>query len=1072
MTRPPLTRPPLTTDQALAVHAEGSVAVVAGAGTGKTHMLAHRYLHHLGRGLSPLEIVAVTFTEKAAAELRSRIRALAGEEMARQAAAAGEQDAAPAGATGAATGAAAEPAAAPEPAAIAWPEALAELEAAQISTLHALAARVCRDHPEAAGVPADFAVLEDLERQLWTADRLEEALAQLPAEVLEKVPFAVLDKVLPALVDDPLGAEAALARDAGQWRELIERERARALAEAMASIDWASHRAVLERSRGADGDKGELARSDCLAAMAAFEAGDAALAVGCVGRFRTNAGSKKAWDETELEAVREALREVKGAIKGASDEGRVHLAWGPADDAWAALLPPLRTAFYSLRSFLDDAKRRARTLDFADLEVHALRALEHEDVRSHYAQRWKAYLVDEFQDTNPVQARILDLLLGAGSAAPSSAAPDGVASGSEDIPVEPQVTVVGDEKQAIYGFRGADAGVFRGYRRRIHGAGGGEVVLEQSFRSHDALMSGFNRVFAAVLGELHQDLQAAREPAGDGPHLRFVPIEKAKGAHRAQRVVAEAHAIAGIIGDLVERGTPIYDKATGTHRPAQYGDVAVLARTWKPFDTYAEVLPALGVPAVHSGGGSLLDTREAKDGIALLRFLADPKDDIALVALLRSPFFAIDDRTLHDLALHDLARAKDKDTPWWEALKGRASLGGEDVGNAAAEASGGLAVLSAEATERLGRALLVLGRLLARKREAAPSRLVQQADEATGYGAVLANLPGARRRLADWRGFAALVRELEHGNEDVFAVARRLRRLVDNEVEVPRPVLHADDAVTLMTVHRAKGLEWPVVVVADLAGNGGNRTPPVLLEPALGVAMKLEDDDGEAVEPCLYTILKARRKEREEAEERRILYVALTRARDRVVLTADRPDGGQLETLGDGLEAAGVVPEIVPYDAASTIIPDPPVPELREEQLLHEGRALWMSERADDALPEGALPEGAPAGPAVTAAVWSEALEVVRTFDGGWLPFMEALRDAGAPAPDPDRMFIELQRDGANTAQAAVAIWPCGDGALAVVPGVTPEARYDVELYRADPNELEPASLQRFIDRLEQARAS
>ena len=582
------------------------------------------------------------------------------------------------------------------------------------------------------------------------------------------------------------------------------------------------------------------------------------------------------------------------------------------------------------------------------------------------------------------------------------------------------------------------------------------MVLEQSFRSHGALMTGFNQVFAAVLGDLHQDLHAEREPAGDAPHLRFVPLEKVKGPNRAQRVVAEAHAIGDVIRDLIERGTPVHDKATGAHRPLGYGDIAVLARTWRPFDTYAEVLPALGVPAVHSGGGSLLDTREAKDGFALLRFLADPKDDIALVALLRSPFFAIDDRTLHDLA-----QTKDEDASWWETLEAATSPGDEE------ELPGRTGRLPGDVRQVLARPVHVLGRLLAHKRDLPPSRLLQQADEATGYGAVLANLPGARRRVADWRGFAALTRELEHGSEDVFAVARRLRRLVENEVEVPRPVLHADDAVTLMTVHRAKGLEWPVVMVADLAGNGGNRTPGVLLEPDIGVAVKLEDDDGETLEPGIYTILKARRKEREEAEGRRILYVALTRARDRVVLSADKPDGGQLKTLGDGLEAAGVVPEIVPYDAASAIIPDPPVPELREGQLLHEGQALWT-----DDPPSSGGPGTEPADPNAEAAVWSEALEVAQAFDAGWLPFLEMLRDAGVPAPDPDRMFIELQRDGANTAETAVAMWLCGEGILAVVPSATPDARYDVEVYRADPYELEPADLQPLIDRLVQAGPS
>ncbi|HZW27839.1 MAG TPA: UvrD-helicase domain-containing protein, partial [Trueperaceae bacterium] len=146
----------LTAEQARAAFAPGSVAVVAGAGTGKTKMLAHRFLRHVEEGLSPLEVVAVTFTEKAAAELRSRIRALVRERRPHDR------------------------------------RALVELEAAQISTIHSLAARVCRDHPDEAEVAPDFAVLDDVEGTLWRAERLEEAIADLPREVLDAVPVHLL----------------------------------------------------------------------------------------------------------------------------------------------------------------------------------------------------------------------------------------------------------------------------------------------------------------------------------------------------------------------------------------------------------------------------------------------------------------------------------------------------------------------------------------------------------------------------------------------------------------------------------------------------------------------------------------------------------------------------------------------------------------------------------------------------------------------------------------------------------------------------------------------------------------
>ncbi len=1051
--------PSLTPEQQRAAHAPGSVAVVAGAGTGKTHMLAHRFLHHLTQGLSPLQIVAVTFTEKAAAELRARIRSLVRRE-----------------ATGGGVAS----------------DALAELEAAQISTLHALAARICRDHPDAAGVPPDFAVLEDLEREVWTAEHLEEALAGLPPAVVDAVPFDVLDRVLPELVADPLEAERALEHGPDRWRALLAEERHRAFGRARAGIDWAGCRAVLEGSRGDAGDKGEQARLDCLEAMDAFESEDAMRALACVKRFRTNAGSKRAWDEAELEAVRGALKMVKGAIQGANDEGAVDLVWGPADDALAAMLPALREAFGHVRSVLERAKRRARVLDFADLEVHALRALEHEEVRRHYAERWKAFLVDEFQDTNPVQARLLDLLLGVqeagGSAAPAGSAgatppgamegaPAGVPAGARADPAArddaaARVTIVGDEKQAIYGFRGADMEAFRSYRGRIRAAGGDEVVLDRSFRSHEALVTDLNGVFRTVLGELHQDLRSERCAPDGAPVVRYRPLEKVPGVNRAPRMVAEAHAIAGIAREFVEGRTPVHDKATGAVRPARYGDLAVLARTWKPFDTYAEVLPALGVPAVHSGGGNLLDTREAKDAVAALRFLADPDDDIALVAVLRSPFFALDDRTLHDAARARLDAAPHPAT-WWSALNGPAPETGE----------------SGPVGEHLERARGILADLLERKRDVPPSRLLQLLDEATGYGAVLANLPGAGRRVADWRAFAALVRELERGSADVFSVARRLRRLLRAGVDVARPELRANDAVALMTIHHAKGLEWPIVIVADLAAGSGGRRPEVLIDRDAGVALKLEDGNGDRQAPGLYSVLDARRRAREEAEGRRVLYVALTRARDRVVLTADGPRGGSLDLLADGLQAAGIPADPIAFDPASTVIPDPPVPAevpLAEaapaEGTPHEvhGVEIARGEHAgpaplwDDPPGESwAHGSGAPAGspPALdgvasggsqpeppdevagTEALWDEALELVRTFDEAWLPYLEAARDGGAPPPDPDRLFLELQRDGRNTDALAVAVWETGgDGnGVALVPADTPEARYDVRVVRADP---------------------
>ncbi|HZJ08876.1 MAG TPA: UvrD-helicase domain-containing protein, partial [Trueperaceae bacterium] len=491
----------LTAEQATAVAAAGSVAVVAGAGTGKTKLLAHRYLHHLDQGFSPLEVVAVTFTEKAADELRSRIRSLVR---------------------------------GPRPE---YRRAAVEIEAAQISTIHALAARICREHPAAAEVAPDFAILDDLDSVIWRAERLEEAIVALPPTILDELDIGTLRFVLDRLLKDPLAAGAALSHGPEQWRALLEREKASALRAVIAAAAWAEGRSTLENYSGAAHDKGEVARLACLRAMTAFETGDAAAALEAVNSFRANAGQLGNWAGGGLAEVKAALKTIKDLLKDACDkDGRALLEWGPADDELARLLPLLRDAFQAASAHMEAARLRDRKLDFTALEVHALRALANPEVVAYYARRWRAILVDEFQDTNRAQAELLDRLREAA-----------------------EVTVVGDEKQAIYGFRGADVTIFRRYREELIRAGGGEVVLAHTFRSHEGLVAEFEGVFPTLLGDLHQSLRAARlQTPGTGPYLTFHPVVVSHGkARKLAKRLSEAHVIAGLIADLVAAKTPI-----------------------------------------------------------------------------------------------------------------------------------------------------------------------------------------------------------------------------------------------------------------------------------------------------------------------------------------------------------------------------------------------------------------------------------------------------------------------------------------------------------------------------------
>ena len=278
--------------------------------------------------------------------------------------------------------------------------------------------------------------------------------------------------------------------------------------------------------------------------------------------------------------------------------------------------------------------------------------------------------------------------------------------------------------------------------------------------------------------------------------------------------------------------------------------------------------------------------------MAVLTFAADKADDIALITLLRGPFFAVSDRVLFELA-----RKKEKDQTWWN-------------------------VIDAESGE-LERVRTTLNKLLSFGRTSTPVRLLELMDEMTGYTAVLANLSQGSRRMADWLGFLSLLRRFAAlGRSDLLGTTRYAKQLIDAEAEIPRPPIDAGDAVSLMTIHGSKGLEWPVVFVPDLARKKRNNSSLLSVDNDLGVAFDFEmqaakrDEDVRTVEfekadPSILRVIKQRRTDREVEEAKRVLYVAITRARDRVFLTAAGEKGDDLDLLIPGLEAAGILVERV-----------------------------------------------------------------------------------------------------------------------------------------------------------------
>lgn len=823
-----------TPQQAEAASAPGSVAVTAGAGTGKTRMLAWRYMHHIEvDGLSPLQIVAVTFTDKASDELRSRIRRTISDSSVGS-------------------------------------EIFAQVEASQISTIHALAARICKDFYHVVGIPPDFDILDDAESPMWLAAQFEKALGVIDPAVVAELGYTWLSHALRQLLADPLAAETAFSRGTSAWETAIHDAVDIARSGLVGTEAWESARRLLPEYSGRGGDKLEEARLQAVGAMANIVDGIAiAESVETLSTLKTTGGIASNWALDERDTVRTCLGDLK---KAAKERAKIlTLAYGPNDVELARQTELLERAFNNARTFLQEAKLKGRRLDFSDLEVYALKALQDPRVIDHYSQRWRAFLVDEFQDTNPVQAEILRLLT-AGT----------------------KLTVVGDEKQSIYGFRGADANVFGEFRNEIAKAGGKTVPLTKTYRSHARIVGLMNSVFAPVLGEQRQDLDADRDRQRSGikePFISVNIVEKVAGTYKHQQQVVESRFIADQVKEIT---------ATGEIR---YDDIAILSRAWAPLDVYADVLAAAGIPAVHAGGGSLLATREALDAVAVIDFLSHPHDDIPLATILRSPFFAVSDRSLFYFA----GSIRGTSLSWWEGL-GQTEL------------------------PDLRYAYAILAEVASARSRKSPSELLKYIDQLTGYRAVVANLPHGARREADWDGMGSLVRSQEHsGRPDAFSLSRFLKQLIEAEIEIPRPPLDGGNAVSLMTIHRAKGLEWPVVFIPDLSRDAKtNSLEYLIIDPKLGVAFKIDGDDSDRLQPAIFTLLKKRKADRELEESKHVLYVAMTRAEDKVVISATKEGGHAIDLLRLGLDAAGIIDRTIAYQDELAIPPAPGDPPLFE----------------------------------------------------------------------------------------------------------------------------------------------
>ena len=490
-------------------------------------------------------------------------------------------------------------------------------------------------------------------------------------------------------------------------------------------------------------------------------------------------------------------------------------------------------------------KQTRGALDFDDMQIRALRLLrDSATVRRRYQRMFRYTLVDETQDIDRLQAQIIDILSAGGN-----------------------LMVVGDAQQSIYGFRYADPRVFENWQQRAHDDGGRLVPLQANFRSHPDILAFVEKVFGHWWGERFLALQPTRPAAYSSDEL---PVQV--WVMPQPDTAREAHLVASQIHHWVcTQCLSVHDPETGELRPAQYGDFALLFHQFTKVEAFEQAFRAVGAPYYVVGGGRGYWTRyEVRDLTNLLRALSDPEDDLALAAVLRSPLVGLSMDALTTLALH----AEQAELPLRMCLQATLTVDPADR-----ERLETFLAWFEPLSQRVG--AWSVGALLARALEAShyESRLLSQGE-------------AGKQAVANVRKLLAIALEQPTVAPHAFAEQLELTsRLEQREGNAPTYEESAN-VVRFYTVHAAKGLEFPAVFVVDTAYRERPREVALAVDADKGVValQVVRPDVPTPYEPVPLTVLRQQADARDEEEALRKLYVALTRARDYlVVVLTDAP---------------------------------------------------------------------------------------------------------------------------------------------------------------------------------------
>ncbi len=805
--------------------------VEAGAGTGKTTALVGRIVQlvlapNLDERVPLSEIAAITFTEAAAAELRERIRSEF--EAALSSARRSGDDV---------TIAACE-------------AALADADLAAISTLHAFAQRLLAEHPVDVGIPPRVEVIDEVQSQIAFEERWSEFVDELfNDDEIETfiVRASILDVGIGAR-NSPLRTIAQIFDDNWDRLEGIEAGTPPVMQVDFTPVNEAIARVLAARSECSDADDRLLANIDSavpnLERFLASRSETERLRMLGTLKVAHSYGKKDNW--SNIDAVKEdakAVAEVAGEVRGRVANQTLQLL-------------AARIAVFVKNTA--DQRRAEGTLEFHDLLVLARSLLRTSPVaRASLASRYRVLMLDEFQDTDPIQIELALLLAGSVT---------GPFTGNwEELHAEEgRLFMVGDPKQSIYRFRRADIDLFHAVQERFKN---GQVALTRNFRTVAPIIDAINGIFT--------DRMDGTDPA-QATYTPLVPFRTGPADHRpavfggpstrkaGELREDEANDVATIIASIRDDpgAWPVYERDTDEWRAPHLRDITILLPTRTSLRQLSDALDANDIPFRADTGTLVYETQEVRDLLVTLRAVDDPSDQIALVAALRSPLYACGDDDL--FRWRDAGLAFDLRSSWPEEL--------DDSPVAAAF-----------------RHLRTLADL---RWWDEPSRLLQRLiDDRRAFV-----LPATGRRPRDtWRRLRYLIDQArafsESGGGDLRAWLKwtSLQGLDGSKAHEPMLPELDDDAVQIMTIHGSKGLEFPITIVSGLTTDLTRRhgagvqvswtEPGTIPEVAINRTLRTAQFD-------LANDLEA---EMARPEKDRLLYVALTRARDHLVVSTHHP---------------------------------------------------------------------------------------------------------------------------------------------------------------------------------------